>query len=51
MQEVADGDRSVQLLVDGHDVAAASDDLHGEPPGEHGWQARFSRYGQARDQA
>jgi hypothetical protein len=45
--EANDMGGAVQVLADGENVAAASDGLQGEPPGERGWQARFSRYGEA----
>jgi hypothetical protein len=51
LQEVNDFDQSVQLLARGENTAAKSDGLHGEPFGDDGWQAKFSRHGKAPDQA
>jgi len=45
--EVADFEGDIQLVVDGQDVAHVSDGLAGEPYGDDGWQARFSRYGES----
>ena len=44
IQEHHDHDGSVDVLIGGQSVADASDGLHGEPYGDGGWQARFSRY-------
>jgi hypothetical protein len=49
--EANDFGGSVQVLADGENLAARSDGLQGEPAGERGWQARFSRFGRAPDQA
>ena len=35
---------SIVILVDGQDVAKASDSLHGEIFGDQGWFARFSSF-------
>jgi hypothetical protein len=51
LQERADFENDLQVLVDGKNVAMLSDGIHGEPFGEDGWQARFSKYGQGPDQA
>jgi hypothetical protein len=44
LQEQADFENSIQVLVDGTDIIAASDGLHGESYGDEGWIARFSKY-------
>jgi hypothetical protein len=51
LQERADFDPSVRIVVHGTDITTASDGLHGEAFGENGWQARFSRYGKAAEEA
>jgi hypothetical protein len=51
LQEANDLEQSVQIIAHGDNVAAKSDGLQGEPFGDQGWQARFSRYGQAPDEA
>jgi hypothetical protein len=49
LTETADFEQDIQLVVDGRDVVPLSDGLHGEPFGEDGWQARFSRYGEVEE--
>lgn len=51
LQERADFEGDIQVLVDGKDVATISDGLHGEAFGDNGWQASFSRFGQASTEA
>lgn len=51
LQELADFENDLQVLVDGKNVAMLSDGIHGEPFGEEGWQAPFSKHGQSPDQA
>ena len=51
LQEQADFENDVQIVVRGVNVVEASDGIHGEPYGRSGWQARFSRYGAAPDEA
>ena len=51
LQESAETGAEVKLLVDGQDVVALSDGIHGEPFGPDGWQARFSDYGEAPSEA
>ncbi len=46
LQEDSDTDGSVQVEVDGVDVAQTSDGLHGEIFTENGWIERFSEYPQ-----
>lgn len=49
--EEHDNGSSIAVIVDGQNIAAQSDGLHGEPYSEDGWYARFSKHGPARDQA
>jgi hypothetical protein len=51
LQERADFEDDVQVFVDGRNVVALSDGVHGELFGEKGWQARFSRYGERPEEA
>jgi hypothetical protein len=51
LQEINDRDQSIQVLARGANVAAKSDGLQGEPSGDQGWDAKFSRHGQAPQQA
>jgi hypothetical protein len=44
LQEEADLDGTVRVLVDGVEVATQSDGLHGEIFSEEGWIARFSQF-------
>ena len=46
-----DDEGEVQVLVGGENVVLESDGLHGEPFGSDGWQARFSEYGEAAEEA
>jgi hypothetical protein len=45
LQEVADFEDDIQVLVDGENGAGLSDGIHGELFGEDGWQARYSKFG------
>lgn len=44
LQDAHDRKLGIELLVDGTNVAAASDGLQGEPCGERGWISKFSEY-------
>lgn len=44
LQEMADFDNSIRVLVDGVEIATESDGLHGELFGKNGWIAQFSKY-------
>jgi hypothetical protein len=44
LQEQADFDNDIQILVDGQNVVELSDGIHGEAYSEDGWFAKFSRY-------
>jgi hypothetical protein len=45
LDEIKDAEQDITVMVDGKDVAALSDGLHGEPYSDEGWFARFSQYG------
>lgn len=45
LQERADFANDIQVIVDGQNIVQLSDGIHGEPFGDDGWHARFSRYG------
>ena len=44
LQEQADTDGAVRVLVDGKEIAKLSDGLHGEIFGDEGWIMRYSKY-------
>jgi hypothetical protein len=44
LQEEADASGSIQVLVDGEEVAKLSDGLQGEIFGNEGWIAHYSKY-------
>lgn len=44
IQEDADANGPVKVLVDGQEVAKLSDGLHGEIFGDEGWIVRFSKH-------
>ena len=44
LQESHDLDEGVEILVDGINVAEESGMLNGEPLGDEGWIAKFSKY-------
>lgn len=47
VQEAHDAGKGISILMDGENVAGLSDGLHGEPFTSDGWQARFSKFGEA----
>jgi hypothetical protein len=49
LQEEYDSEGSIKVTVDGESIAEVSDGLQGEPYGEMGWQARFSKHTPYRD--
>ena len=51
LQEYHDAQELIEVLVDGTEVAALSDGMHGELFGDDGWEARFSTYGKAPEEA
>lgn len=44
LQEEADAEGSIRVLVDNSEVAKDSDGMHGEIFGDKGWIAKFSEY-------
>ena len=44
LQEQADFDNDIQILVDGQNIVELSDGIHGEAYSEEGWYAKYSRY-------
>ena len=44
LQELSERSGSMQVLVNGQDVAKLSDGLHGEAFSSQGWYARFSQF-------
>jgi hypothetical protein len=51
LQEQADFANDIRVIVRGVNVVDASDGIHGEAFGPEGWQAKFSKYGEAPDEA
>ncbi len=49
LQEQAAFDNRIHVAVDGIDVVAASDGIHGEAYTSDGWYARFSAFGEPPD--
>ena len=49
LQERADFENDIQVMVDGKNLAEISDGFQGELFGEDGWFARFSAYGEPPD--
>ena len=45
LQQEADFDNRIIINVDGIDVVKASQGIHGEPYGDDGWFAKYSKYG------
>ncbi len=46
LQEQADFENSIQIIVDGRNVEEESDGIHGELFGEDGWIQEYSKYKQ-----
>ena len=44
LQEQADAERGIRVLVDDKEIARFSDGLHGEIFGDRGWIVRYSKY-------
>lgn len=44
LQEEADTNGAIKILVDGQEVAKLSDGMHGEIFGDDGWIVRYSKY-------
>jgi hypothetical protein len=51
LQEQADFENRIQVTVDGIDVVAVSDGIHGEAYSDEGWYARFSSFGKPSEEA
>jgi hypothetical protein len=51
LQQVADFDDDIHVVVDGNNIVEQSDGLHGELFGDNGWFARYSKHGQNPDNA
>jgi len=45
LSDAHDIEQGIAVVVDGENVAALSDGLHGEPYSDDGWYARFSKHG------
>lgn len=48
-QEEYDRGGRISLRIDGEEAAALSDGLQGEPYGDNGWRAKFSKHGSRPD--
>jgi hypothetical protein len=44
LQEQANYDNTIQILVNGNNIVEMSDGIHGESFSEDGWNAKFSKY-------
>lgn len=44
LQEQADFDNDIQILVDGQNIVELSDGIHGEAYSDEGWFAKYSRH-------
>lgn len=44
LQEQADFDNEIQILVDGQNIVELSDGIHGEAYSDEGWFAKYSRH-------
>ena len=44
LQEQADFDNTIQILVNGNNIVEISDGIHGESFSEDGWNAKFSKH-------
>jgi len=51
LQERADFENDIQVIVDGKNIVPLSDGIHGELFGAEGWRSRFSKYGDAPEEA
>lgn len=51
LQQLADFDNDIQVIVDGKNVVEQSDGLHGELFGDDGWFARYSKHGKNTEDA
>ena len=46
LQELADFENDIQVLVAGENIVPFSHGIHGELFGDDGWRARFSKHGE-----
>jgi hypothetical protein len=44
LQERADFENDIQIIVDNKNIVEISDGIHGEPYSEEGWYTKFSKY-------
>ena len=44
LQEQADFDNDIQILVDGQNIVELSDGIHGEAYSDEGWFAKYSKH-------
>ena len=51
LQELAESEDDIQVLVQGENIGKTSDGLHGELFSDEGWYARFSAYGKPPEEA
>ena len=51
LQQIADFDDDIHVVVDGKNIVEQSDGLHGELFGDMGWFARYSKHGQTLENA
>ena len=51
IQENLDFENDIQIKVEGTNIAELSDGLHGELFTEDGWQAKYSKFGEAPDES
>ncbi|MHC0440905.1 DUF6547 family protein [Flavobacterium sp. 3-210] len=45
LQELADFENNIQIIVNEQNIFEISDGIHGESYSEDGWNAKFSKYG------
>lgn len=45
IQELADFENNIQILVNEKNIVDLSDGIHGESFSENGWNAKYSKYG------
>lgn len=51
LQQIADFDNDINVVVDGKNIVDQSDGLHGELFGGNGWFSRYSKHGQNQENA
>ncbi len=44
LQEKADFENDIQIMVDGQNIVELSDGIHGEAYSDEGWYAKYSKY-------